>query len=229
MMEGNRAESLYDQHRNKVWEDIKSGTESFDRNLLAFSSGALGLSLAFLKDVAPLTKPIWIWSLFTSWIAFALCIVITMASFQVSIRAQHQTLKFLKEYYLEGKPESFDKHLQSGWSKAVDWCTVGASTFFAIGVVFTILFVGVNVREASRMTQDKASKLTTDSLKPAAMSPLERGLKPEAMTPILPVSEGLKPMGMTPPTTQQTGQDSPASPVAGTPAQSSEPSGSDGN
>jgi hypothetical protein len=79
--ERTRAEELYDEHRNKVWKDIESGTESFDRNLLTFSNGALGLSLAFIKDVVPLGKAVWIAALFTSWFAFALCIAVTMASF----------------------------------------------------------------------------------------------------------------------------------------------------
>jgi hypothetical protein len=217
---------LYDQHRNKVWEDIKSGTENFDRNLLAFSSGALGLSLAFLKDVGPLAKPIWLPSLFVSWIAFALCILITMASFQISIRAQHQTLTYLKEYYLEGKPESFDKHLQSGWSKAVDWCTFGASLFFAAGVITTILFVGANIREARKVSEEKTTEfsITADSMKPAAMTPLERALKPAAMTPVTaPVTEGLKPMGMTPVSTEQSGTQSSPATGTGTPAQPAEP------
>jgi hypothetical protein len=60
MPELTRAEELYDQHRDKVWDDIKSGTESFDKNMLTFSSGALALSLAFIKDVVPLSKAIWI-------------------------------------------------------------------------------------------------------------------------------------------------------------------------
>jgi hypothetical protein len=57
--ERTRAEELYDLHRDKVWEDIKSGTESFDKYMLTFSSGALALSLAFIKDVVPLGKAVW--------------------------------------------------------------------------------------------------------------------------------------------------------------------------
>jgi hypothetical protein len=89
LAERTRAEELYDEHRNKVWKDIESGTENFDRNLLTFSGGALGLSLAFIKDVVPLGKAVWIAALFTSWFALALCIAVTMASFQISTRAQH--------------------------------------------------------------------------------------------------------------------------------------------
>jgi hypothetical protein len=199
MTESTRAESLYDKHRDKVWEDIKAGTESFDRNLLSFSSGALGLSLAFIKDMVPLGKSVWISSLFISWIAFALCIVVTMASFQISIRAQQQTLAYLKEYYLEGKAESFDKQHQSVWSRLIDWCTFSASVCFAVGIVSTMLFVGANVREVRRMSQQEtATKVVTGqmekSLKPAAMTPLQEGHKPAGMTPLTPATQQTTPV-----------------------------------
>jgi len=44
---------------------------------------------------------------------FVLCIVATLASFQVSIAAQNKHLFFLQKYYLEGKREFFNK--KTGW------------------------------------------------------------------------------------------------------------------
>jgi hypothetical protein len=61
-----RAEELHDEYRRKVWDDTKSGTENFDKYMLTFSSGALGLSLGFIKDVVPIGKAIWIFSLVMS-------------------------------------------------------------------------------------------------------------------------------------------------------------------
>ena len=58
MAEKTRAEELHDEYRKKVWEDTKSGTENLDKYLLTFSSGALGLSLAFIKDVAPIGQAV---------------------------------------------------------------------------------------------------------------------------------------------------------------------------
>ena len=50
---------LHDEYRRKVWEDSNSGSENFDKYLLTFSSGALALSLTFLKDVVPLKDALW--------------------------------------------------------------------------------------------------------------------------------------------------------------------------
>ncbi|HYH01309.1 MAG TPA: hypothetical protein VD837_19440 [Terriglobales bacterium] len=213
-MERERAESLYDVHRNKVWDDIKSGTENFDRYLLSFSSGALGLSLAFIKDVVPLAKAVWILSLFASWIFFTVCIVITMASFQISIRAQQKTLGWLEEFYLNGNSDALNKHLKSFWCWAIDWCTLAATLCFAAGLICTMLFVGANVREARKMSEQEKRAVTIElqeSIKPAAMTPVTKSLKPVAMTPMS-TGDALKPVAMTPvATTQQpTTQNTPA-------------------
>jgi hypothetical protein len=220
MPERSRAEELYDQHRDKVWEDIKSGTENFDKSMLTFSSGALALSLAFIKDVVPLAKAVWIGSLIASWIAFVICILITLLSFRFSIKALEDTIPALGEYYLQGKPDAFNRHLQSVWSKAVDWCTVGQIVSFALGVTLTLVFVVANVRE-DRMSKPKSTQkvVTGDlgkALKPAAMTPLNEGVKPAAMTPVVTGGEhrGLQSVPMTPASTQ-----TPAQPTSGnTPA-----------
>jgi len=89
--------------------------------LLTLSSSALGLSLAFIKDIVPLARALWLPLLYASWVLFVLCIVATLASFQVSIAAQNKHLFFLQKYYLEGKREFFNK--KTGWSEALDWFT----------------------------------------------------------------------------------------------------------
>lgn len=145
MAEKSRAEELHDYYREKTLNDIKSGTENFDRYLLTLSSGALGLSLAFIKDIVPIGSVIGIRWLIASWIAFLLCIVITLVSFRVSIRALENSIPYLEEYYLKGNMDAFNKHLKTRWVRAVDWCTYFAMTFFFAGLICTTLFVGMNI------------------------------------------------------------------------------------
>src|SRR2546428_3671886 len=101
MAEKTRAEELHDEHRRKVWEDLRSGSENFDKYLLTFSSGALGLSITFIKGVVPLEKAVWIPSLIASWIAFLLCILVTLISFRISIRALEKMVPHLNQFYLD--------------------------------------------------------------------------------------------------------------------------------
>src|SRR5258708_35443126 len=77
--------ALYDEHRRQTWQDIQSSTDNFDKNLLAVSSAALGFSLAFIKDFAHLPTAAWRPLLYTSWLCFAACILITMFSFRLSV------------------------------------------------------------------------------------------------------------------------------------------------
>src|SRR5437667_6147582 len=216
MAERTRAEELYDQHRDKAWEDIKSGTENFDKYMLTFSSGALGLSLAFIKDAFPLKGAVWIASLIGSWVAFVLCIVVTLLSFRFSIRALENTITALGEYYLRGDESAFNRHLKSFCSRAVDWCTVGQIIFFALGVIFTMTFVVANVREERVSKQEKV--VTGDlgkAIKPAAMTPLTEGFKPTAMTPVVSGNEGrgIQSVPMTPSDTGAGHKPAPMSPA----------------
>jgi hypothetical protein len=206
MAEKSRAEELHDEYRKKLWDDIKSGTENFDKYMLTFSSGALGLSLAFIKDVVPISRAIWIASLIASWIAFVICILVTLISFRISIRALENMGPALDAFYLEGKPEAFNKHLGSFWTRAVDWSAYSAISSFILGLAFTMMFVGANIREAKRMNANEISAKETPTAKsmdfgckPAAMTPLEKGIKPAAMTPVARADDrGAKPPAMTP-------------------------------
>lgn len=212
----NRAEQLHDEHRRKVWEDLKSGTENFDKYLLTFSSGALGLSLAFIKDVVPIGQIVWIPSLFASWVAFLLCILVTLISFRISILAIEAMVPHLNEFYLNNKTEAFDKHRESWLTKAVEWCAWAGIILFVCGIFFTMMFVYANIREAKLMSEKENSKKTRIRIesmdfgcKPVAMTPtkegakqmaqptgrdrVEKGAKPPAMTPVRPSTPSPQP------------------------------------
>ena len=221
MAEKTRAEELHDEYRRKVWDDTKSGTENFDKYMLTFSSGALGLSLSFIKDVVPIGKTIWIPALVTSWIMFVLCILTTLVSFRISIRALEKMVPSLDAFYLNADAGAFNKHLESFWTKAVDWCAYLGIFFFVVGLAFTMMFVGANIGEAKRMSKDEAGQkvITGDcgkGLKPGSMTPLEEGHRPPAMTPTRDVGAGVKPVPMTPAPGQERSQPAPASKPAPT-------------
>ncbi|MGO9404002.1 MAG: hypothetical protein ACLPVW_11095 [Terriglobales bacterium] len=206
MADKTRPEELHDEYRKKVWEDTKSGTENFDKYLLTFSSGALGLSLAFIKDVAPIGRAVWIPSLLASWVAFLLCILVTLVSFRISILALEGMVPYLDEFYLRNNAEAFDKHRESRLTKAVEWCAWAGIILFVCGVFFTMMFVYANIREAKLMSEKEnpPKPIRVEAMdfgcKPVAMTPtnekpmarpagsdsIEKGAKPPAMTPVRP-------------------------------------------
>ena len=79
------AKDLHAKHIAQAWSDQQASTDAFDNNLLTFSSAALGLSIAFIKDIVPLENAEWLKTLYFSWAAFAGCISITIASFQIAV------------------------------------------------------------------------------------------------------------------------------------------------
>lgn len=138
-----RREELYDTHSNQARADQQASSDQFDKSLLTFSSGALGLSLAFIKDIVPLGQAGWLPWLYLSWISFACCIAVTIASFQFGIQAQKTYLDYLYKYYIECKNDFLNK--KSAWSRLVTVCAVAGSLFFLTGLVGTMVFVCENV------------------------------------------------------------------------------------
>ncbi|HET9180866.1 MAG TPA: hypothetical protein VFP59_01930 [Candidatus Angelobacter sp.] len=131
------------EHRSRAWEDRQASSDEFDKNLLKFSSGALGLSLAFIKDIVKLQEASGLGWLYSSWLLFAGCIVVTIASYAFSQRAHSAYTDDLYKYYIEGKREFFNK--KSIWSRAISACALVGSIFFLAGVISTVVFVIENI------------------------------------------------------------------------------------
>ena len=142
--EDNRRQELYDEHRRQTWQDIQSSTDNFDKNLLAVSSAAFGFSLVFIKDIVALGSALWRPVLYASWACFAICIVITIFSFRLSVTALNKHLEYLRKYYEEKNEAYLTK--KSGWTKAVDFFTWAAASAFLVGIGCTVAFCLKNIR-----------------------------------------------------------------------------------
>src|SRR5260370_30305412 len=163
--EQERREKLYDEHRKQAWEALHSSTENFDKSILTLSSGALGLSLSFIKDIVPLGHAAWRLLLYLSWGFFGLCILLTVLSYQLGIRAQQEHLKNLPKYYLENDDKAAKQ--KSWFWRAVEAFSLVSAGFFAVGLIFTVVFCIKNL-EGSRMSEIKRVQ---ESRRPVAMTP----------------------------------------------------------
>jgi hypothetical protein len=148
-----------DWHRTqaeRVQDDINSGTDSFDKSMLTLSSGALGVSLAFIKDIVPLGQAVWVCLLLSSWIAFSLCIVITVISFRISIAALKQHREALDQVAIGKQSEYFNR--QTFHWDLLRYCARGAIFFFLVGLSCTMLFVCENVLTLQRGDAAKGAR-----------------------------------------------------------------------
>lgn len=219
-----RAVALHDEYRKKIWEDSQSGSENFDKYLITFSTGALGLSLSFIKEIVPLKDAIWIPLLIVSWATFILAALVTLISFRFSLLALDRSVPVLHDYYLKGKTEAYDKHMDDWRTKAIDWCAWGGLFCFVLGLICTMIFVSGNVLRANGM----AEKDSPQTGNPIRIDRIDFGCKPPAMTPVTQntkleahphqqdkVEKGNKPPRFTPvpPTPPPTPQPCPAEPL----------------
>jgi hypothetical protein len=138
-----RRRDLWDEHRKQAWQDIQSSTDSFDKNLLAVSTAALGFSVAFIKDIVPLASAEWHFVLYTSWLSFVACIVITVFSFRLSVAALNKHLEHLRHYY-EKKDETFLTK-KSKTAIVLNWFTWAAAALFLAGIICTVVFCMKNL------------------------------------------------------------------------------------
>lgn len=138
-----RRQELHDILTAQARTDQQASSDSFDNQLLTFSSALLGLSLAFIKDIVPLKMAVWMPCLYFSWAVLAICILSTIASFRFGIEAQKKQCEYLFLYYIKKKDEYLNK--KTGWTTAISWCSYVGSATFLLGLVLTISFAIKNV------------------------------------------------------------------------------------
>jgi hypothetical protein len=107
-------------------------TDSFDRAVMTLSGGALGISIAFIHDVAPL--PTHKWALVFAWAAFAASLLTILWSFLTSERA---IVRIVAQH--DDEREEIPRGRLTDY---LNWVSAGT---FVIGVIFLVLFALVNV------------------------------------------------------------------------------------
>ncbi|MEO7029696.1 MAG: hypothetical protein ABI147_09885 [Acidobacteriaceae bacterium] len=142
-MPSQEAKDLHAKHTSQAWTDQQASSDALDNNLLKFSSAALGLSIGFIKNIVPIQNAIYLPLLYWSWALFGICILATIASFQLSILAQKAHFRNLNSYYLKGNLAALTK--QSCWYQLLPWFSVGGILLLFSGVVLTICFTSFNI------------------------------------------------------------------------------------
>jgi hypothetical protein len=163
--------------------------------MLTLSSGALGVSLVFIKDIVPLGHAIWISLLLSSWVAFGLCIMTTVVSFLFSTAALKRHLDLLDEMY-RTKNRELEKNQISSWNIAVRICTRLALALFLLGLVLTLVFAITNVSSFHAENVVKTQDAATVNVRNVYMSDtgkavekvvaprdLEKGRQPSKLAP----------------------------------------------
>ena len=130
------------RYRAEMVVGLRSAYSSMDRSVLTLSSGALGLSMAFLRE----SSNIQAWSakalLIPSWLGFVLAIVSTVISFRISVLDHKSQLKWAERTLEMGK--SARKVAEGYYRKRVEFLNILSLICFILAICMTVLFVGVN-------------------------------------------------------------------------------------
>ena len=184
------------KERNRIYASTRqdllirnlSNSEKYDNAILTLSTGVLGISLAFIKDIVPLDRSQYVFLLKTSWWVFGLSIVSTLVSFVLSQLAIKRQLKYAEKYYLEEEDWYLKKKNHPAlWTEFVNYAS---GILFIAGILATICFVSINIKEGGHMPKDakepifegaeipKFQKIETGTEKRGAIVPEMQPLKP---------------------------------------------------
>jgi len=138
-----KREELYVETRAELLARQLSNSERFDNAILSLSTGALGISIVFIKDIVPIKTAQNILLLKISWWLFGLSIISTVVSFVASQAGIRTQLKFAEHYYLLKQEEYLKKKNFS--SLINDFLNYMSGAIFIVAVILTIIFVSSNI------------------------------------------------------------------------------------
>ena len=137
-----QALKLYAEYRGRLETQLQAAYDQFDKAILTLSGGALALSIGFIKDVVPLSRAVWKPLLISSWVGFAVAVLLTVVSFLVSQRAYELQIQSAQDYFVDDVADALNR--RNHCSRWVRMLNIAAISFFMIAVVLTISFVAVN-------------------------------------------------------------------------------------
>jgi hypothetical protein len=132
---------VYLDFQKQLLIDRHAAYAAFDRAILTLSSGALGISVAFIGDTAERLS--YIYLLYASWGLFITAILSILLSYMMSQWSFDLQMDHAEAYYIHGIEEAFSTPNKfSRWTAILNYVAVAA---FTLGLIATALFVGINL------------------------------------------------------------------------------------
>lgn len=123
----------YLEQLNKAF--IESSSQ-FDKQVLFVASGALGISLAFIKDIVTLNIATYKSLLILSWISFGAVIIFCIMSHYTSLKA----INFKIENIYQKKDKTSKRF--NLFTKGLNFLMI---IFLTLGLVLLNIFIGINI------------------------------------------------------------------------------------
>ena len=137
------SESILSEYRDWLVKAQYEGSKSYDRAVMTLSGGALGVSIAFLRDVVPTPNPSSLWALQCGWTALTMSLVAIFVSIWTSQRALLKAIEQCDAGEITEGPVGGDAGILT------DWLNTLAGFAFIFGVAFLLFFVFTNLEGGS--------------------------------------------------------------------------------
>jgi hypothetical protein len=160
MSDKEEREKLYEKTKDELLSKQLSNSETYDNSLLSLSSAFLGLSIAFIKDIAPLNEAKCTLILYSSWILFSLTIIIVISSFLYGQKGIKELIEAARMYYLENDESAYK--VSEKVSKNIDLFNTLSGVTFIFAILLTVAFVLTNSTRIENMTTEK--KIVTEKV-----------------------------------------------------------------
>jgi hypothetical protein len=121
-------------HRDWLVKAHHTASQDYDKAVMTLAAGALGLSLAFIDDIAP--EPKHVWAIAIAWTLLSVSLLLIFVSFLTS---QGAILNEIEKLDYPGKAA---RKIYGGFTIALNWAAGGA---FIVGVEFLVGFAVANI------------------------------------------------------------------------------------
>lgn len=146
------------EYRKQIQVAEQKSQEDFDKTVLSLSSGALGISFVFLKDVIGPNPVLLPSMLFAAWAFWGLSSFSVLASYFLSHIALRHTIKQIDN-------DTLHKEVPGGpFRKPLVYLNGAGAVFFVVGIIAITAFANANLK--TKGVPDGNSKTT--SATPAA-------------------------------------------------------------
>jgi hypothetical protein len=140
----NTAEGSHEltDYRKTLVQLHQESQSSLDRTLIALSTGALGVSFAFVKQFLENRVPQKLWLLEGAWVFWILCTAAVLYSYAASARSARDALRSVDE------GRAYSQDFDGKFGIVVERLNTAAGILFVAGLIAMVVFAALNLRGA---------------------------------------------------------------------------------
>ncbi|WP_303851146.1 hypothetical protein [Seleniivibrio woodruffii] len=172
--------SLYQEHYNKCYTNIRESEMLIDKNILYLSSGALAVTLGTVSQLSDNSHK---YLIISAWVLFVLAILLTFFSFFTSIEAHQKSIIDAENILTKDKETDTAKT----YNIATKILSILSFMIFVAGLICTGIYYTINLKEGTQMPNTKTTQLTEGFSAPKIQATsIDKGLS----TPKVPSTSG---------------------------------------